>query len=466
MQWKIKWIVNSTPHTSHFSQCCTTNDTHTRGSSRKFGVRTLAFHASSSCAHVVCLILFDFSTFLSLLSIFSPIVLSFLLAINFIFHDVVGKFPVHFSLWGPWHSCRVRPSHRLWAQRLRHLGGYWTVHPGMLRQERVFEWPRVRWRHHRHCALFTTVHSRSEKMMRAVDELITLMTKVCRPVSRCLSVIERGDPLWNSLTHKLPNVRKSAPQLRKWANQDSFGTTKRADPHWLSSRDSKTRVPGRLWQKKYSKVEWNDRVSKRRNFIVLIKEDERLRRDQQLLHEQLLAPNRDLHEAHEKSLNEMEELKRFQGSTFDTISRRKLSKIETLSLNSQARFRNYRMKSIVWTIREIFKMLNQYAVDNPTFPVNLCLSHLIQFLVECWAVLWECRAAEKGRQVFGTHTGISGNVFVNPTASSSAPYPQESNPWSSNISEHTSPHCDEWKPNTSSGSEMPVRTVSQKFSHP
>ena len=37
--------------------------------------------------------------------------------------------------------------------------------------------------------------------MRAVDELITLMTKVCRPVSRRLSVIERGDPLWNSLIH-------------------------------------------------------------------------------------------------------------------------------------------------------------------------------------------------------------------------------------------------------------------------
>ena len=52
--------------------------------------------------------------------------------------------------------------------------------------------------------------------------------------------------------------------------------------------------------------------------------DERLRRDQQLLQEQLLKQNRDLREAHEKSLNEMEELKRFQGSTFDTISRRKL----------------------------------------------------------------------------------------------------------------------------------------------
>ena len=39
---------------------------------------------------------------------------------------------------------------------------------------------------------------------------------------------------------------------------------------------------------------------------------ERLRQDQQLLHEQLLRQNWDLREAHERSLNEMEELKRFQ----------------------------------------------------------------------------------------------------------------------------------------------------------
>ena len=31
-------------------------------------------------------------------------------------------------------------------------------------------------------------------------------------------------------------------------------------------------------------------------------------------------------------------------------------------------------------IREIFKMLNQYAVDIPTLPVNQCFSHLIQIL--------------------------------------------------------------------------------------
>ena len=41
--------------------------------------------------------------------------------------------------------------------------------------------------------------------------------------------------------------------------------------------------------------------------------------------------------------------------------------------------------------------------------------------------------------IWDTH-GISGNVFAIPTASSSARYPQESDPWISNVSEHTSPH--------------------------
>ena len=52
--------------------------------------------------------------------------------------------------------------------------------------------------------------------------------------------------------------------------------------------------------------------------------EERRRQDHQLLHGQLLKQNWDLREAHEKSLNEMEELKKFQGSTFDTIARRRL----------------------------------------------------------------------------------------------------------------------------------------------
>ena len=74
--------------------------------------------------------------------------------------------------------------------------------------------------------------------------------------------------------------------------------------------------------------------------------DEQLRRDQLLLHEQLSEQNRDLREAHMKSLNEMEKLKRVQGSRFDEFSRRRLSKIKTLFMNSRPEFRNYRMSSI------------------------------------------------------------------------------------------------------------------------
>ena len=72
----------------------------------------------------------------------------------------------------------------------------------------------------------------------------------------------------------------------------------------------------------------------------LAQAEERRRQDQQLLHEQVLKQNWDLREAHEKSLNEMEELKRFQSSTFDTIARRRWSKIKILSLNSMASYRN------------------------------------------------------------------------------------------------------------------------------
>ena len=48
------------------------------------------------------------------------------------------------------------------------------------------------------------------------------------------------------------------------------------------------------------------------------------RRDQQLLQGQLLKQNWDLRHAHDKSLNEMEQLKKFQSSTFETVARGRL----------------------------------------------------------------------------------------------------------------------------------------------
>ena len=65
-------------------------------------------------------------------------------------------------------------------------------------------------------------------------------------------------------------------------------------------------------------------IESQKEELHLAQAEKRRRQDHQLLHEQLLKQNWDLLEAHEKSFNEMEELKRSQGSTFDTIARRKL----------------------------------------------------------------------------------------------------------------------------------------------
>ena len=113
--------------------------------------------------------------------------------------------------------------------------------------------------------------SRSEKIQRAVDELITLMTKVCRPVSRRLSVIELGDLLWNSLTHKSQTSEKIhfATQMSKsgffWHDKKSrLSLTVKQRFKNTSSKPTMTEEVSKSWMKLSSLNE--------EKFIVLIKE--------------------------------------------------------------------------------------------------------------------------------------------------------------------------------------------------
>ena len=104
---KIFWFVAVRSFTADSIVCCNRRGlrtphltrhifsliyTHMRGSSRVLVERTS--WAMRSCVCVDSLRLLHFP----LLTIFSLIILSFLLSINFIFHDVVGTFPVHCSL--------------------------------------------------------------------------------------------------------------------------------------------------------------------------------------------------------------------------------------------------------------------------------------------------------------------------------------------------------------------------------
>ena len=160
--------------------------------------------------------------------------------------------------------------------------------------------------------------------------------------------------------------------------------------------------------------------SQRREIDHAFAGDEQIRRDQLLLHEQLSEQNRNLREAHMKSLNEMEELKRFQGSAFEFSRRRMIENQDTI-LSFTAR------------IQELPKevdCLDDSRDCKDAESVRSGLSHvpsqpaLLPPFRDPGGML--CRSLgmlsrnHKPPDIWDTH-GMSGNVFVNPPASSSSP---------------------------------------------
>ena len=161
-------------------------------------------------------------------------------------------------------------------------------------------------------------------MQRAVDKLITLLTKVCRPVSRRLSVIEQGDLLVISFDSLISNVKENP--RRSSENEQIKILLERQREQILA--DCRAEIQKHEFEADYDRrsiQKLNGVIESQRGEIYRAHQgDELHRRDQQLLHEQLLKQNWDLREAREKSLNEMEELKKFPSSSFDTSARRRL----------------------------------------------------------------------------------------------------------------------------------------------
>ena len=100
----------------------------------------------------------------------------------------------------------------------------------------------------------------------------------------------------------------------------------------------------------------------------------------------------------------MEELQKFQSSTFDTIARQRSVEDQETILELAGKTQELQNETDCMNDSRDFQDAepvrsgNSHVASRPvSFP------HLIQFLKECQAVLSECRAAEKGRQAFGTH---------------------------------------------------------------
>ena len=140
-------------------------------------------------------------------------------------------------------------------------------------------------------------------------------------------------------------------------------------------------------------------------------------------------------EARQQSLTEVEELRKFQSSTFDTIARRKLIEDQNTILELSGRVHemqndvNCMNDSKDFQDAESVRSGNYHVTSRPvSFPPHPIPEGMLR-------PLFVSPSRKEGPpSIWNTH-GISGNVFADPLASSSAPYPQELHQWNSSIEE-------------------------------
>ena len=161
----------------------------------------------------------------------------------------------------------------------------------------------------------------------------------------------------------------------------------------------------------------------------------RAEQDRQILREELWRQQLEFREAHQQSLTEMEELRKFQSSTFDTIARRKLIEDQNTILELSGRVQELQNKvncmndSKDFQDAESVRRGNSHVTNQPMlFPKHPIPEGMLRH-----SFVSPSRR-EGPPSIWDTH-GISGNVFANPHASSSAPFPQELNPWGTTIEE-------------------------------
>ena len=122
----------------------------------------------------------------------------------------------------------------------------------------------------------------------------------------------------------------------------------------------------------------------------------------------------------------MEDLKKFQSSTFDTIARRRLVEDEDQDT----------ILELTGKIQEVQNDINCMS-DSRDFhdaeSIRSGNSHPIPSGMLSRSIRMPSRK-DGPPSIWDTH-GISGNVFAGPVVSSTAPYPEELNPWNSWISE-------------------------------
>ena len=149
--------------------------------------------------------------------------------------------------------------------------------------------------------------------------------------------------------------------------------------------------------------------------------------ERRILQGELLRQQQDFREVHQQNLTEMEELRKFQSSTFDTLARRKLIEDQNTIMELSGRLQelpnevNCMNDSKDFQYAESVRNGNSHVTSQPMlFPKH----PIPEGLLRPSFISPRCK---EGPPNIRDTSGTSGNVFAHPQASSSAPYPQELN---------------------------------------
>ena len=158
--------------------------------------------------------------------------------------------------------------------------------------------------------------------------------------------------------------------------------------------------------------------------------------ERKILQGELWRQQQDFREVHQQNLTEMKELQKFQNSTFDELTRQKFIEDQKIIMELSGRLQelqnevNCMNDSKDFQDAESVRSGNSHVTSQPMlFPKHPPFEGLLRpsFISQ--------RQTDGPPNIWDT-SGISGNVFAHPQASSSAPYPQELNStWRKTIEE-------------------------------
>ena len=153
----------------------------------------------------------------------------------------------------------------------------------------------------------------------------------------------------------------------------------------------------------------------------------RAEQERQILQEELWRQQQDFREVHQQNLTEMKELRKFQSSAFDTLTRQKFIEDQNTIMELSGRLQelqnevNCMNDSKDFQEAESVRSGNSHVTNHPgLFPKHPVFEGMLR------PSFVSPRRKEGPPDIWDT-PGISGNVFANPNASSTAPYPQELN---------------------------------------